>query len=134
VDRVVCKGVPTESAVPYLAADRRGACSDQADRPNPGVVAWASVPGSERRFAQALTHNPLVIALSANYFKSYTDGVIGCRRGGIVNHAITLVAYNTNWQGPDGGWRDGDACSQHRPDTPPLSAICMRGVHVGALR
>jgi hypothetical protein len=117
--------------VPYIAADKKRGCSKRVDRTNSGVVAWASVAPSEPAFAQALAHNPLVVTVAADDFQHYAGGVFDCNPGSPPNHAITLVAYNTNWQGPDGGWRDGAARpAPSRQPAPPLRAICMRGVQV----
>jgi hypothetical protein len=104
IDRVTCKGVALEKDEPYAAKDK-DKCPIVTRFPS-GVTNWASVPADERSFAQAMTHNPFVIAVSADKeFKAYSKGALGCKASKTkVNHAVAAMAYAIAPLASYGGW------------------------------
>ncbi|GBF93717.1 hypothetical protein Rsub_06820 [Raphidocelis subcapitata] len=94
VDRVACKGTLFEAAASYKASDSDRCPS--VTREASGVKSWSYVPGNERSFAQALSHNPIAITVSGNELQSYRAGVYNCGGNQPMNHAITIVAYKTS--------------------------------------
>lgn len=93
IDRATCRGVTYEAVNPYLSADR-DSCPG-GSRYNSAITGWAFAPTTEKGIAQALQHNPAVIALDGSVLQSYKAGYYNCGTGSTVNHATAVVAYFT---------------------------------------
>ncbi|HJQ40906.1 MAG TPA: C1 family peptidase [Thermoanaerobaculia bacterium] len=96
-NRMINKGIASETAYPYTASDT--ACNIGASRPYRavtwGYVAGGGIPAVADTKAALCAHGPLAIAVRVTAaFQAYTTGTFNESATGPINHAITLVGWD----------------------------------------
>ncbi|KAH3743705.1 papain family cysteine protease [Pelomyxa schiedti] len=102
----IVNGIPLESEFPYSVKDVYECPSTQTFSTTYSISGYACVTQNtdtkaydETALIDVLANvGPLSIALNANYFSSYTGGIMKnplCT-GGVLNHVVLLVGYGTD--------------------------------------
>ena len=103
-DTLLSSGLVPESCLPYVARDVQ--CTPTcAAYPHASIVRWGyvdrfgGVPSTHTMKVAMLTHGPLSVAVSVgNEFYSYRSGVFTFSHPGPVNHAVTMIGWDDDFQ------------------------------------
>lgn len=96
-------GITTEDKYPYQENDQ-GACqaSENADDSAAQITGYEDVPAnSEEALQQAVSKQPVSVAVDATNFQLYSGGVLSDNCGTQLNHGVLAVGYGTTEDGKD---------------------------------
>lgn len=87
------KGIETEAAYPYTAKD--GICKFDASKISGKIRAYNSIAQNDcHGLLEAITQQPVSVAIAANAIQSYTSGIFNNPRCGTqLNHGVTATGY-----------------------------------------
>ncbi|KAK2984204.1 hypothetical protein RJ640_017317 [Escallonia rubra] len=95
------KGIATEAAYPYDAAD--GTCNSQEEASHAAKISgYEKVPAnSEKALLKAVANQPISVSIDAsgNAFQFYSSGVFTGDCGTELDHGVTAVGYGTTADG-----------------------------------
>ena len=93
------KGITTEAAYPYTAAD--GTCKT-GQKAAATITGYTDVPvNSDTALVAAITQQPIAVAVEAdqNSFQFYTSGVMTAACGTALDHGVLAVGFGTDATG-----------------------------------
>jgi len=87
------KGIETEAAYPYKAAD--GKCQFSADKIVGKIRAYSAIHQNDcDGLLHAITNQPVSVGIAANAIMSYTGGIFNNPRCGTqLNHGVVAIGY-----------------------------------------
>jgi C1A family cysteine protease len=96
------KGLASNADYPYTA--RQGKCDAASKTHYCAIKSFTDVAVSESALYQALTKQPISIAVCANTFQTYRSGILtSCCTS--INHGVLLVGYFNDPVVADGYWK-----------------------------
>ncbi|KAL9248640.1 Cysteine endopeptidase RepA-like protein [Drosera capensis] len=94
------EGIITESNYPFVGSE--GTCNTYASPSAATISGYQDVPSnSESALLNAVANQPVSVAISGDGLQSYKEVVFSGPCGPNLNHAVTVVGYNTTSDGTD---------------------------------
>lgn len=89
-------GITSEANYPYQGSEGDCQASENADNSAAHITGYEDVPAnSEEALLQAVSQQPVSVAVDATNFQFYSGGVLSDNCGTDLNHGVLVVGYGT---------------------------------------